>query len=119
MEHGLRAVLGLDDDIRLGECALDVAALAAPRLLVGEEPAPDGVVRIEHDLELLPLDLDRLDRRARLAEGVRRDGGDGCTREPRLLLEPSGFARPDGGPHARQRERWREVDPPHLRMRVR
>ena len=118
VEDGLRAVLGLDDDVRLGERALDVAALAAPWLLVGEEPAPDGVVRIEHDLELLPLDLDRLDRRARLAEGVRRDGGDGRAREPRLLLEPGRLARPDRGPHARQRERGREVDSPHLRMRV-
>jgi hypothetical protein len=34
------------------------------------------------------------------------------------FLEPVRLARPDRGPHARQRERRREVDPAHLRVRV-
>src|SRR5262245_53924144 len=32
MEDGLRPVLGLHDDVRLGQCAVDVTALVATRL---------------------------------------------------------------------------------------
>ncbi len=99
VEDGLRAVQTLDDDVRLGESPLDVAALATPRLL-GEELAPDGVLGVEHDLELLPLDLDRLDRRARLGERVGRDRRDGRSREARLLVEAVRLARADRRAHA-------------------
>ncbi len=118
VEDGLRAVRGLDDDVRLGERLLDVAALVGARL-GREQLALDGLVRVEHDLELLPLDLDRLDRGARLGEGVGGDGGDRRAGESRLLLEPVRLARADRGANARQRERRREVDPPHPRVCVR
>ena len=117
VEDGLRPVRRLDDDVRLRERPLHVAALRAARL-VREEPALDGRVRIEHDLELLPVDLDRLDRRARLGEAVGGDSGDGRAREARFLLKPVRLAGADRSPHARERERRREVDPPHLRVRV-
>ena len=100
VEDGLRAVGALDDDVGAGERFLDVATLVVAGL-GGEELAPDGIVGIEHDLQLLPFDLDRLDRGARLAEGVRSDGGHGSAREARLLFEPVRLARPDRGPHAR------------------
>ena len=118
VEDGLRAVGALDDDVRAGQRLLDVAALVVA-WLGRKELAPDGVVGIEHDLQLLPLDLDGLDRCACLAEGVRCDGGHGCAREARLFLEPVRLARADRGPHARQRERRGEIDPPYLRVRVR
>ena len=59
-----------------GERLLDVAALVGAWR--GELLAADGFVGVEHDLELLPLDLDRVDRGPRLAERVRGDGCDGA-----------------------------------------
>ena len=75
VQHDLRAVLGLDDDVGLGQPALEVAALVAARL-VQELLALDGLVRVEERLQHLPVDLDQLDRGPRLRVRVRRDGGD-------------------------------------------
>ena len=87
MEDGLRAVRPLDDHVGLGERAVDVAALGAARL-ARDEPAPDSVIRVEHDLELLPLDLDRLDGSPRLRERVGRNCGDGRAGQPASSSSP-------------------------------
>ena len=117
VEDGLRAVGALDDDVGAGERFLDVAALVVAGL-GGEELAPDGIVGIEHDLELLPLDLDRLDRGARLAEGVRSDGGDGSAREarppPRARAPRPARSRP-ARPAARAPVRDRSAAPSRAR----
>jgi hypothetical protein len=118
VEDGLRAVRRLDDDIRLGECALDVAALLTPRL-AGDQSAPYCFVGVEHDLELLPLHLDRRQGGPRLPERVGRNRGDRRPREPRLLDEPVRLARAEHRANAGEGERRREVDPPHARVGVR
>jgi hypothetical protein len=118
VEDRLRAVGGVDHDVRLGESPVEVAALLSPRLF-GEEPALDRLLRIEDELELLPLDLDRVQSGPRLSERVGRDRRHGRTDEPCLLLEAGRLPRPDHCAHARQFERRRDVDPSHPCMRVR
>jgi len=49
VEHGLRAVLGLDDDVRLAEAGVDVAPLVAARL-VEERLAFDSLLGVEQRL---------------------------------------------------------------------
>ena len=119
MEDGLRAVRRLDDDVGLRERLLDVAALVVRAASRGELLAADRLVGVEHDLELLPLDVDRVDRGLRLAERVGGDRGDGRAGVADLLLESVRVARPERRAHARQRERGREVDPLHARVRER
>jgi hypothetical protein len=109
VEDGLRAVLGLDDHVRVGQAALEVAALVAPRLL-DELAASDRLVRVEQRLELLPLDLDQLQRLARLPGGVRGDGGDRLTRVRRLVREHVDLAGTDDCAHAGCRASRLEVD---------
>ncbi len=86
MEHALRPVLGLDDDVGLGEAALDVAALGHPGV-ADERVARHGLVGIEERLEDVPLDGDQLQRRLRLVERVRGDRGDGLARIVRLVRQ--------------------------------
>jgi hypothetical protein len=57
VEDRLRVVLRFDDDVRLGERAVDVAALVALGI-VDEGAAADGLVRVEKRFAQLPFDLD-------------------------------------------------------------
>ena len=82
----LRRVLGLDDGVRLGEALLVVAALVAARLLQ-QRAARDRLVGVEQRLQLLPLDLDQLERGPCLREGLGRDAGDGAALEVGLLVD--------------------------------
>ena len=75
MEDGLRAVRRLDDDVRLCEAALDVAALVRARVGVSCS-LRDRLLGIEQRLEHLVLDVDEGERRAGLAERVGGDGRD-------------------------------------------
>ena len=54
MEEGLRAVLGLDDGVRLGEAAVEVAPLVRPRIL-DQRAAAHRLLGVDERLELLPL----------------------------------------------------------------
>ena len=74
MEDRLRAVLRLDDDVSFLEPALDVAALAFA--LGDERSLTDSLVRVEQRLERFPVDVDELDGRLGLREGVGCDGRD-------------------------------------------
>ena len=118
VEDGLCAVLGLDDDVGLGEAALDVAALVAARLLEGL-PCGDGVVGVEVRAELLPFDLHELERRGRLRVGVGRDGCDGCALEAGLAHEDVALVGADRVAHAGGRQGRGQVELPHARVRVR
>jgi hypothetical protein len=75
VQDDLRAVLGLDDDVRLGQAALEVAALVAARVSV-KLLALDRVVGSSQRLELLPLDSISSSA-ARACRRVRRDRRDG------------------------------------------
>ena len=81
--------------------------------------AADGFVGVEDDLELFPLHDDRVDRGLRLAERVGGDGSDRRAGVADLLLEAVRLARPERRAHTGQRERRREVDALHARVRER
>ena len=92
----LGRVLGLDDGLRLGEAPLVVATLVAARLL-DQRAALDRLVGVEQRLELLPLDLDQLDRGPRLSERLGRDAGNGArlrNAPPRRCPRPRPGRRP-------------------------
>ena len=75
VEDGLRPVLGLDHDVRLGERAVDVAALVAARL-ADELALVRGLFGVEQRFLDVPLDVDQLDRRPCLLDRVGGDGSD-------------------------------------------
>ena len=118
MVERLRRVLRLDDRVRLRQPLLVVAALVAARLLE-QRAARDGLVGVEQRFQLLPLDLDQLERRTRLGERLRRDAGDGAAFEVRLLVDPRYLAGADDGEHAGCGRGGTEVDPAHACPRVR
>ena len=99
-----RAELAAADDVRLGEAALEVAALADARLRE-QRAARDRLVRVEQRLEHLELDVDRRDAGACLLERVGADGGDRGALVAALRDEQREIVRPDRGVDARQRER--------------
>jgi hypothetical protein len=117
VEHGLRSVFRLDDDIRLGEAPLDVAALVALGLVVELSPA-NGFVRIEQRLELLPLHVDELDRGLRLLEGVGCDGRDESALKAGLAREHIEVVRPEHSADPGRFRRPGEVDLLDARVRV-
>jgi hypothetical protein len=119
VEDDLRAVLGLDDHVRLGPPALGVAALVAALLPADQLASRDRLVGIEHRREHLPLDLDQLEGRARLAEGVGRDRCDRCARIRRLLRQAAQICRADRRLNAGRLEGPRKVDPLHIGAGVR
>ena len=86
MEDGLRPVLGLDDDVRLGQCAVDVAALVAARFS-DELALLRGLVGVEQRLADIPLDVDQRVGRPRLPDRVRRDRRDRLTLVAGLVRE--------------------------------
>ena len=96
---------------------LEVTPFVARRL-GREQVALHGLLGVEHDLQLLPLDLDRLHRAPRLGERVGGDRGDSHAGIACLLLEPLGLARAERRAHSRQPERGRQVDSLHARVRV-
>jgi hypothetical protein len=118
VEDGRRAVLRLDEHVRLGQPALEVAALVATGLL-DELLARDRLLRVEQRFELLPLDLDQLQRLARLPRRVRRDRRHRLTRVRRLVGEHVHVAGTDDGVDAGRRARRLEVEALHARARVR
>ena len=114
----LRRVLGLDDCVRLGQPLLVVAALVAARLLE-QRAACDGLVGVQQRLQLLPLDLDQLERRPSLRERLGRDAGDRAAFEVRLVVDADDLAGADDGEHAGRGRGGAEVDPLDPRPRVR
>jgi hypothetical protein len=118
VENGRSAVLGLDDHVRLGQPAVEVAALVAARL-VDELLARDRFVGVEQRLQLFPLDLDQLHRGARLPGGVGGDRGYRLTRVRRLVGEDMDVARTDDGVDAGRRARRLEVEALDAGARVR
>ena len=85
MEDRLRPVFGLDDRVGLGQPLLQVAPLVV-RGLVDQGAAPHGLVGIEERLDDVPLDVDELERGARLAQT--------CPPRRRPRLRPDTPARP-------------------------
>jgi hypothetical protein len=101
VQDGLRPVLGLDDDVGLGEPAVEVATLVLT--LVVERLRPNGLVGVEERLEHLPRDVDQLDGCLRLGEAVGGHGRNGMTRVGRLVREHVALPGPDDGVHSRRR----------------
>ena len=114
----LRRVLGLDDGVGLGEPLLVVASLVAARLL-DHGAARDRLVGVQQRLELVPLDLDQLERRPCLLQRLGRDSRHRGAFEMRFLLDPGHLSRPDDAEHAGRRRRRGEIDAAYLRARVR
>ena len=114
----LRRVLGLDDGVGLGDALLVVAALVAARLL-DHGAARDRLVGVEQRLELVPLDLDQLERRPCLLQRLGRDPRHRGAFEVRFLLDPGHLSRPDDAEHAGRGRRRGEIDATYLRARVR
>ena len=116
VEDGLRAVRRLDDDVGLRERLLDVAALVVAR--VGRELARGGRLRRGRGRSRAPPTRSR-SRRARPAPGgtCPRRRRRPQRRSSRPPPQPVRLARPERGAHARQRERRREVDALHARVR--
>ena len=112
MQYDGGAVGALDDDVGLGERLLEVAALVLDRI-ADELLACDGLLGVEHDIELIPLDHDRRQRSTRLRQRVGCDGGHRCADVAGLLLERLYVTGPHGSSYTRQRERRRQVDPLH------
>ena len=118
VQDALRAVLGLDHGVRLGDAALDVAALVIAR--VGDEGLlRERLLGVEQRLEHLPLDVNRLDCGARLRDRVCRDRRDRLALVVRLVGQRLEVARPDHSPDARHRHSRLEVEPGHACTRVR
>ena len=114
MQHRLRAVLRLDDDVRLGEARLEITALVPARLVVSLR-----MLGIERRLDDVPLDVDEGERTLRLAEGVGGDRRDGSPVIARILLETLGVAGAEHLVDALRSPGALEVDPPNARVRVR
>ncbi len=75
MQHRLRAVRRLDDDVRLRESERDVAARRLTR--IGRQLlSRDGLLGIEQRLEHVVLHVQQAQRGVRLADGVGGDGRD-------------------------------------------
>jgi hypothetical protein len=108
VEHGLRSILPLDDDIRLCQRATDVAALVVPRL-VCERLLADRLLGIEKRLEHLPLDVDQRQRLASTFGALSGDRRDGGALVGRLLLEHVAVLGPDRAAHPRRLARPRQV----------
>jgi hypothetical protein len=118
VEDRLRPVLGLDDRVGLGQPLLQVAPLVV-RGLVDQGAAPDGLVGIEERLDHVPLDVEELERGARLRERVRRDGDYGRARIPRLVREGIAGGRAERRPDAWGGQCGRQVEAPHAGRSVR
>ena len=116
VEERLRPVLGLDDHVRLGQSALEVAALVAAGLL-DQLAARDRLVRVEQRLELLPLDLDQPHGLASLRQRVRRDRSHGVTRVAGLVGEDVRVSGADHRPDPQGGARGLEVELPHAGVR--
>jgi hypothetical protein len=117
VEEARRAVLGLDDHVRLGQPALDVAARERPRLAV-ERSAPDRLLRVDERVELLPFDLDQRERLVRLLGRLGRERRHRRAVVAGLVHEHVGVARDERGAHTRRLQRTRDVDPVSARVRV-
>ena len=117
VQHRLRAVGRLDDDIRLGEPAFEVAALVAARL-VDQRAAGDRLVGIEQRFQHLPLDVDQGERLARLAEAVGADRRNRSALVGAVRRELRRVSGADRAAHARRRERGREIQAPGASVRI-
>ena len=104
VQDGLRAELGLDDHVRLGERFVHVAPLVAAHL-ADELSGLRGLVGIEERLGDVPLHVDQVERRARQLDRVGGDCSDGLALVARLVGEDREVARPDCSPHTRSFER--------------
>ena len=100
VQHGLRPVLGLDDDVGLRERPVDVAALVVTRS-TDELTALHCFLGVEDGLEHLPFDLDKVDRCPGLLHVVGGDRGHRLALESRLVGEHVRVTRADRGPHTR------------------
>ncbi len=113
-----RAVGAFDDNVRLRERLVEVAAFVVRRL-GGELLARHSLFRVEHGVEVLPRDVDRGERGLRLRERVGGDGGDRGACVLRLDFEAFRLARPHGTSDAGQRERARQIDLRNTCVRMR
>ena len=117
VEDDLRAVLGLDEGVGIGDAPLEVTPLVVLHVR-DERLAPDRLVGIEQRLEHLPLDAELLQRGLRLAEGFRRDRRDGLADVAGLVRERIDLARTDDRAHAAPRAGRVQVDTRYTRARV-
>jgi hypothetical protein len=118
VQHGLGAVLGLDDHVGVRHRAVDIAALVAACLLEHGAPA-HRLLGIEQRLELLELKLDQRESLACARVAVGGDRGDGRAVEARLGLQHVAVVRPDRAEDARKLERTAQVELLHARVRGR
>ena len=118
VQDDLCPVLGLDDDVGLRDAALEVAPLVVLHVR-DERLAADGLVWIEQRHQHLPLGLEPLDRRLRLAERLGGDGGDGLPDVARVLFQHVKLTWAEHAARARSRPRRVQVDPCYTRARVR
>ena len=118
MDDDLRAVLAGEHDVGLGEGALEVAARVRARR-ADQALARDRLVGVEERLAHLPLDVDRRDGGDRLRARVGAHGGDRGALVAGFGDQARNVVGADRGVDARQRERRRQVDPPHARVGVR
>ena len=109
VQHDLGRVLARDDDVGLREPPFEIAALAHPRL-ADQLPARHRFIGIGQHLELLEVDLDRVQRRAGLRVGVRAHRRDRGALEAAFVVQDVEVVRPEGCMHAGRRECRREVD---------
>ena len=118
VEDGLCPVLGLDDDVRLGERAVDVAALVAAHL-ADELALVRGLFGVEQRLLDVPLDVDQPDRRPRLLDRVGGDRSDRLALVAGLVGQRVDVSGADCAPNSRSGERPLERDLLHACARVR
>ena len=119
MQQRLRAVRRLDDDVGLRERVVDVAALVAARLdrrAASRATASSGSSTTSSCSHSTTIAWSAARACAERVGGDRRDGRADVAR---LLDERGDLARAERGAHARERERRREVDARHARVRVR
>jgi hypothetical protein len=118
VEHDLRAVLGFDDSVALGDTALEVAALV--RLDVGDERLLlDRLVGVEQRLERLPLDIQRGQSGLGLPERLRRHSRNRLADVAGLLFQHVELAGAENGAYATRSARGRQVDTCYTRARER
>ena len=118
VEDGLRPVLGLDDDVRLGERAVDVAALVAAHL-ADELALVRGLFGVELRLLDVPLDVDQLDRRPCLLDRVGGNSRDRLALVAGLVGQGVDVFGADCASYARSGERPFERDRLRACARVR
>jgi hypothetical protein len=97
--EGLRAVLGLDDDVGLGESALVVTTLVAARVS-DEGAALHCFLGVEQRLHHIPLRLDQSQRGECLRHAVGGESGDGLPLVRDVVREPVDLADDEEASHA-------------------